>query len=118
MSGWMLRLTESRPTSSEGRCRATISGRPGEGSGSVDPCVAYQSGSIQSSATHSVAVTAGASALLDNVTTVLLIAPVTFLVCDRLGLRPVPFLIAEVLAFDLDLVAEAQPRDRVGVPVV
>ena len=40
--------------------------------------------------------TAAASALLDNVTTVLLIAPVTFLVCDRLGLDPVPFLIAEV----------------------
>ena len=45
--------------------------------------------------------TAVASALLDNVTTVLLIAPVTFLVCDRLGLRPVPFLIAEVLASNI-----------------
>ena len=31
--------------------------------------------------------TAVASAVLDNVTTVLLIAPVTFLVCERLGLR-------------------------------
>jgi Na+/H+ antiporter NhaD/arsenite permease-like protein len=39
-------------------------------------------------------ITAVASALLDNVTTVLLIAPVTFLVCDRLGLRVAPFLIA------------------------
>ena len=29
--------------------------------------------------------TAVASAVLDNVTTVLLIAPVTFLVCERLG---------------------------------
>ena len=45
--------------------------------------------------------TATASALLDNVTTVLLIAPVTFLVCDRLGLRPVPFLIALVLASNI-----------------
>jgi Na+/H+ antiporter NhaD/arsenite permease-like protein len=45
--------------------------------------------------------TATASAVLDNVTTVLLIAPVTFLVCDRLGLRPVPFLIAEVLASNI-----------------
>ncbi len=45
--------------------------------------------------------TASASAVLDNVTTVLLIAPVTFLVCDRLGLRPVPFLIAEVLASNI-----------------
>lgn len=45
--------------------------------------------------------TAIASALLDNVTTVLLIAPVTFLVCERLGLRPIPFLIAEVLASNI-----------------
>lgn len=45
--------------------------------------------------------TALASAVLDNVTTVLLVAPVTFLVCDRLGLRPVPFLIAEVLASNI-----------------
>ena len=46
-----------------------------------------------------VLITAVASALLDNVTTVLLIAPVTLLVCERLGVSPVPFLIAEVLAF-------------------
>lgn len=45
--------------------------------------------------------TALASAVLDNVTTVLLVAPVTFLVCDRLGLRPVPYLIAEVLASNI-----------------
>src|SRR4051794_28094218 len=46
-------------------------------------------------------VTAGASALLDNVTTVLLIAPVTLLVCDRLAINPVPFLIAEVFASNI-----------------
>jgi Na+/H+ antiporter NhaD/arsenite permease-like protein len=46
-------------------------------------------------------VTAGASALLDNVTTVLLVAPVTLLVCDRLGLKPIPFLIAEALASNI-----------------
>ncbi|XVV01247.1 ArsB/NhaD family transporter [Actinosynnema sp. CA-248983] len=46
-------------------------------------------------------ITAVASAALDNVTTVLLIAPVTFLVCDRLGLNPIPFLIAEVLASNI-----------------
>ena len=45
--------------------------------------------------------TAVASALLDNVTTILLIAPVTFLVCQRLGLRPVPFLMAEVFASNI-----------------
>ncbi|MGH3860004.1 ArsB/NhaD family transporter [Actinokineospora sp.] len=48
-----------------------------------------------------VVITAVASAALDNVTTVLLIAPVTFLVCDRLGLNPIPFLIAEVLASNI-----------------
>ncbi|MHB8794335.1 MAG: ArsB/NhaD family transporter [Candidatus Nanopelagicales bacterium] len=46
-------------------------------------------------------VTATASALLDNVTTVLLVAPVTLLVCDRLGLKPIPFLIAEALASNI-----------------
>jgi Na+/H+ antiporter NhaD/arsenite permease-like protein len=38
---------------------------------------------------------------LDNVTTVLLIAPVTFLVCDRLGVAVAPFLIAEVMASNI-----------------
>ncbi|ONI67377.1 hypothetical protein BWI15_30055 [Kribbella sp. ALI-6-A] len=46
-------------------------------------------------------ITAFASAWLDNVTTVLLIAPVTLLVCDRLGINPVPFLIAEVMASNI-----------------
>ena len=48
-----------------------------------------------------VLVTAIASAFLDNVTTVLLVAPVTFLVCDRLGVPVVPFLIAEALASNI-----------------
>ncbi|MEP7035485.1 MAG: ArsB/NhaD family transporter [Dermatophilaceae bacterium] len=48
-----------------------------------------------------VCITAVASALLDNVTTVLLIAPVTLLVCDRLAVSPIPFLIAEVLASNI-----------------
>jgi len=48
-----------------------------------------------------VLITAVASAFLDNVTTVLLIAPVTLLVCDRLGINPIPFLIAEVLASNI-----------------
>jgi Na+/H+ antiporter NhaD/arsenite permease-like protein len=45
--------------------------------------------------------TATASAMLDNVTTILLIAPVTFLVCERLGLRVAPYLIAEVMASNI-----------------
>jgi Na+/H+ antiporter NhaD/arsenite permease-like protein len=48
-----------------------------------------------------VLITAVASALLDNVTTVLLVAPVTLLVCERLGVSPVPYLIAEVLASNI-----------------
>lgn len=43
-------------------------------------------------------VTAIASALLDNVTTVLLVAPVTLLVCERLAINAAPFLMAEVFA--------------------
>ncbi|MCM9083055.1 ArsB/NhaD family transporter [Streptomyces spororaveus] len=48
-----------------------------------------------------IVITAVASALLDNVTTVLLVAPVTLLVCDRLKLSPVPFLLAEVFASNI-----------------
>jgi Na+/H+ antiporter NhaD/arsenite permease-like protein len=46
-------------------------------------------------------ITAVASALLDNVTTVLLIAPVTLLVTDRLDLDPIPFLLAEAMASNI-----------------
>ncbi|MGV9305803.1 ArsB/NhaD family transporter [Nonomuraea sp. NPDC003727] len=46
-------------------------------------------------------ITAGASALLDNVTTVLLIAPVTLLVCERLALPVAPFLIVEAMASNI-----------------
>ncbi|MFI0817174.1 ArsB/NhaD family transporter [Streptomyces sp. NPDC021098] len=48
-----------------------------------------------------IVITASASALLDNVTTVLLVAPVTLLVCERLALPAAPFLIAEVLASNI-----------------
>ncbi|MFJ4893822.1 SLC13 family permease [Streptomyces sp. NPDC088788] len=48
-----------------------------------------------------VVITAVASALLDNVTTVLLIAPVTLLVCEHLALPAAPFLIAEVFAANI-----------------
>jgi Na+/H+ antiporter NhaD/arsenite permease-like protein len=48
-----------------------------------------------------VLVTALASAVLDNVTTVLLIAPVTFLVCQRLGVPVAPYLIAEALVSNI-----------------
>lgn len=41
------------------------------------------------------------SAWLDNVTTILLIAPVTILVCRRLGVPVIPYLIAEVMACNI-----------------
>jgi Na+/H+ antiporter NhaD/arsenite permease-like protein len=52
-----------------------------------------------------IVITATASALLDNVTTVLLVAPVTLLVCDRLALSAAPFLIAEVFASNIGGIA-------------
>ncbi|WP_338704017.1 ArsB/NhaD family transporter (plasmid) [Streptomyces sp. Q6] len=52
-----------------------------------------------------VVITATASALLDNVTTVLLVAPVTLLVCERLALPVAPFLIAEVFASNVGGIA-------------
>ncbi|MGW6938884.1 SLC13 family permease [Streptomyces xanthophaeus] len=45
--------------------------------------------------------TALLSAWLDNVTTVLLMAPVTIEVCRRMGVPVVPFLIAEVMACNI-----------------
>lgn len=48
-----------------------------------------------------VLITAILSAALDNVTTVLLIAPVTLLICDRLAVSPIPFLIAEVMSSNI-----------------
>src|ERR687894_1308742 len=43
-------------------------------------------------------VTAFLSAFLDNVTTVILMVPVTFLIADALGLSPMPFLLTQVMA--------------------
>lgn len=46
-------------------------------------------------------VTAVLSALLDNVTTVLLIAPVTLVITEQLRLPPYPFLFTEILASNI-----------------
>ncbi|MFZ1162970.1 SLC13 family permease [Mycobacterium sp.] len=46
-------------------------------------------------------VMAVASAVLPNVVSVLLVAPVTLLVCDRLAINPVPLLMAEVFASNI-----------------
>lgn len=45
-------------------------------------------------------VTSVVSMFIDNVTTVVLIAPVTILICEILGLNPQPFLISEALLSD------------------
>ena len=42
-----------------------------------------------------------ASAILPNVVSVLLIAPVTLLICDRLEINPIPMLMAEVFASNI-----------------
>ena len=46
-------------------------------------------------------VTAVLSAFLDNVTTVLLIVPVTFAIANQLKLSPLPFLIAEIISSNI-----------------
>jgi Na+/H+ antiporter NhaD/arsenite permease-like protein len=46
-------------------------------------------------------ITAVFSALLDNVTTVLLIVPVTLVICSELHVRPYPFLFAEIFASNI-----------------
>jgi Na+/H+ antiporter NhaD/arsenite permease-like protein len=45
------------------------------------------------------------SMFLDNVTTVVLIAPITILICEILGLSPLPYLMAEALLSDTGGVA-------------
>src|SRR3972149_8665610 len=45
------------------------------------------------------------SMFLDNVTTVVLIAPVTILICEILGISPIPYLMAEALLSDTGGVA-------------
>ena len=46
-------------------------------------------------------ITAVASAFLDNVTTVVLVGPITLFLAARLGITPIPFLIAEILASNI-----------------
>ncbi len=45
--------------------------------------------------------TAVASALLDNVTTILLVVPVTLVICDTLELYPIPFVISEIMSSNI-----------------
>lgn len=45
--------------------------------------------------------TALASAFLDNVTTVILVMPITFIIAKELDINPIPFLITEVIASNI-----------------
>ena len=46
-------------------------------------------------------ITAVLSAFLDNVTTVLLIGPMTFMICRELELNPIPFFITQIIASNI-----------------
>jgi Na+/H+ antiporter NhaD/arsenite permease-like protein len=46
-------------------------------------------------------ITAVVSMFLDNVTTVVLMTPVTFFIAERLGMSPIPFLISQILASNI-----------------
>lgn len=46
-------------------------------------------------------ITALLSALLDNVTTVLLIGPMTIVICNLININPIPFLITEIIASNI-----------------
>ena len=46
-------------------------------------------------------ITAIASGLLDNVTTILLIVPVTLVIADSLKINPIPFIIAEIMTANI-----------------
>ncbi|AOT68873.1 SLC13 family permease [Geosporobacter ferrireducens] len=47
------------------------------------------------------AITAISSALLDNVTTVLLVAPVTLVITEALEINPIPFMMAQILSANI-----------------
>lgn len=46
-------------------------------------------------------VTAAISAILDNVTTVMIIIPVIILICTELGISPIPFIISQIIASNI-----------------
>jgi Na+/H+ antiporter NhaD/arsenite permease-like protein len=64
-------------------------------------------------------VTAVLSAFLDNVTTVILMVPVTFLIADALGVSPMPYLLAQVMASNIGGAATligTRPTSSSGAP--
>ena len=55
-------------------------------------------------------VTAVFSAFLDNLTTVLLVVPIALLIVEKLHVSPYPFLIAQILAANVDVMPGRQVR--------
>lgn len=58
-------------------------------------------GNPRTSLVYLTLLTAFASALLDNVTTILLAIPMTFIVCELLQVSPVPFILVQVFASNI-----------------
>ena len=61
----------------------------------------FSKGDPKKSLVYLAILTALASAMLDNVTTILLAIPMTFVVCKKLSVTPVPFILVQVFASNI-----------------
>ena len=61
----------------------------------------FSKGDPKKSLVYLATLTAVASAMLDNVTTILLAIPMTFVVCKKLSVTPVPFILVQVFASNI-----------------
>ena len=61
----------------------------------------FSKGDPKKSLVYLAILTAVASAMLDNVTTILLAIPMTFVVCKKLSVTPVPFILVQVFASNI-----------------
>ena len=61
----------------------------------------FSKGDPKKSLVYLATLTALASAMLDNVTTILLAIPMTFVVCKKLSVTPVPFILVQVFASNI-----------------
>lgn len=61
----------------------------------------FSKGDPKKSLIYLAILTAVASAMLDNVTTILLAIPMTFVVCKKLSVTPVPFILVQVFASNI-----------------
>lgn len=61
----------------------------------------FSKGDPKKSLIYLAALTAVASAMLDNVTTILLAIPMTFVVCKKLSVSPIPFILVQVFASNI-----------------